>query len=349
MIRNSVISLSSYALGLLALSMMENVASGSPQAFPAPAPQTRNAAAPLDLDPIKTLIAAGKLREAKQALENLNSNDAQALYLSATVSYELHEYEDAAKNAQFAVRSQKKGSVAWLEAVVLAGRSYYLASRPEKAIACLEEAREAGDRHVDSLYMLGNAYLEIRDFENARTRFAMLFGSEPNSASAHLMTAHMMMARNMGPDAQREAVRALELDPSVAGAHFLLGEIAIGTGNIPGAMEELRKELASNPTFPMAYYGLGQAYAKQGDWWMAVRVLEQAILLDPNFSDPYELLGKSYLKLGDLSNAEGVLRRAIAMNASNASAHYLLGQVLLKEGRLAEGKKLLDQFHAMNK
>jgi tetratricopeptide (TPR) repeat protein len=295
------------------------------------------------LTPVKDLIAAGQLIEAQRALAHLNQSDPEVRYFAAIIHYQLHEYEQAATEAEIAVRSEKEGTSAWLERVALAGRSYYLAGRSEKAVAWLERARLAGDRRNESLYMLGNAYLQIRDFASAMATFAALFGNPPGSAAAHLITAHMMVARNIGDEARKEAGRALELDPSISGAHFLIGEIALQSGDISSAIAELRKEIASNPTLPMAYYGLGQAYARGSEWTQAIRFLEQSILLDPNFSDPYSLLGKSYFKQGDLSKAEGILRRAIAINPSDSSAYYLLGQVLLQEGHAVEGRKMLDR------
>ncbi len=82
----------------------------------------------------------------------------------------------------------------------------------------------------------------------------------PDSASAYLLAARMLLRREYPAGREGVSQKALELDPQIPLAHMLLGEIALAGQNLDVAIAELEKERARNPLYGGLYDRLGDAY-----------------------------------------------------------------------------------------
>ena len=257
--------------------------------------------------------------------------------------FQQHNYPKAAEAFETAIKTEEPGAKHYTEIAFWLGQSYFLASRNAEAIVWLEKAIAGGIRTPEVEYMLGSASVQNRDPDKARRAFAAMFNLDPESASAHLITAQMMIRQEFEEFAYTELERSIALNPRLPEAHYLLGIISTFRNDIDRAIRELETEIALNPNFAMAYYKLGDAYSRREQWDLAIPALQKSAWLNPAYSGPYILLGKGYLQREEYKNAEGVLRRAIQMDPKNYSAHYLLGRVLIKLGRTEEGKKMLEE------
>jgi superkiller protein 3 len=227
--------------------------------------------------------------------------------------------------------------------------SYYFLGRIKEGIPYLEQVKTWAPGNVEMAYVLGNSYIRTQNPDGAREAFARMFAIPPDSASAYLINAQMMIRQQVESLAEKELQKALELNPKLPQANFHLAELAIYGAQIDRGIELLKNEIAINPAFAMAYYRLGEAYTRQLKWDEAIAPLQKSIWLSPFFSGPYIVLGKVYLKKGDLPNAESVLRRALKMDPNNFNGHHLLAQVLQQANRVEEAKKefeLADRLRA---
>lgn len=259
------------------------------------------------------------------------------------------KFAAAAKALDEAMTQLPKESAYYSQGAFYTGQAYFLAADNPRAIRWLGVAIEAGFQEQEAAFMLGNASIQNREPDRARAAFARLFQVPVDSASAHLLTAQMMVRQEFEEFAEKELKEALRIEPKLPEAHYLLGILATFRNRIDDAVTELRAEIAINPNFAMAYYKLGDAYTRREEWDAALPLLQRSIWLNPNYSGPYILLGKLYFKREDWTNAEGVLRRAIQMDPQNYSARYVLGQTLNKLGRAEEGKQMLLQSQQLRK
>ena len=253
--------------------------------------------------------------------------------------YRKHAYGEAIVAFGKALETEKPGSAEYQESSLLLGQSLFLTNHVGDAIPFLEKA----PRTSEVLYMIGNAYLQLHVAKSAEATFAEMYGVDAASASAHLITAQMMMRQDLEDDAEKELQQALALNPKMPQVRYLLGELRLYRGAPGEAIAFLKDEIALNPDSSMAYYKLGDAYARRSEWPAAIASLQKSIWLNPDFSGPYIVLGKAYLKMDQLENAEGVLRHAVEVDPHNYSAHYLLGQALIQDGRAEEGRKMLEE------
>ncbi len=225
------------------------------------------------------------------------------------------------------------------ESIQVLGLCYYLAGRYAESVPFLEQTRAWGQNNLELSYALGMAFAQTRQPERARIAFAGMFEVPPDSPSAHLLTAQMMIRVDMVDTAQAELEKALDQDPRLPQAHFLLGELALSRADFAQGIAHLHKELELNPGNSMAFYRLGEIYTSQLKWDDAITALQKSVWINPYFSAPYILLGKSYLHKNDLVAAEGMLHRALNFDPNNKTAHYMLGRVLQQMGRTDEAKR----------
>ena len=290
----------------------------------------------------QALLRAGKFDAAIDLLRPLPksvSNDTTISHLLGLAYYQKSDYARAIEHLSIAVKQRIEGNPQYRQGVQMLGLSQYFLGHLKEAIPYLEQVGTWSPDNVEIAYVLGLSYLQTQSPSKAREAFARMFKIQPNSASAFLINAQMMIRQQFDEFAEKELQKALELDPKLPQANFLLGELAIFRANIDRGIELLQKEIVINPAFGMAYYRLGEAYTRQLKWDEAIAPLQKSIWLSPYFSGPYIVLGKVHLKKGDLSNAETILRRALKMDPNNFSGHHLLAQVLQQANRSEEAKK----------
>ena len=240
-----------------------------------------------------------------------------------------------------------------LESVQMRALTLFRLGRPADAVPLLESAHAtSAQTRVDPSYLLALCYLDTRRFDDARGAFAAQYGFAPDSGSAYLLAARMLLRREFVPQAELFAKRALELDPQLPLAHELLGEIALAQNQIDVAIMQLRQERERNPLEGITYERLGDASERKGDYAGAEQVLQQAILLLPNSTGPYILLGRAHLKENDPAGAVPFLQKAEAMDPANYMTHNLLAQSYRTLGRSAEATRevnLTEQTQAAPK
>jgi tetratricopeptide (TPR) repeat protein len=307
---------------------------------------------PASIEQAQTLLGAGKADDAIAILKSIARSDLNRLqidHLLGLAYYQKGDYARAAEYLSLAVKGANNTSRQYQQAVQLLGMSYYFLGRIKEAIPYLELVKNWAPGNVEMAYVLGNSYIRTQNPDGARQAFSRMFAVSPDSASAYLINAQMMIRQQVETLAEKELRKALDLDPKLPQANFLLGELAIYRAELDPGIELLKKEIAINPAFGMAYYRLGEAYTRQLKWDEALAPLQKSIWLNPFFSGPYIVLGKVYLKKGDLPNAESILRRALRMDPNNFNGHHLLGQVLQQANRMEEAKKefeLADRLRA---
>jgi len=236
------------------------------------------------------------------------------------------------------------------EAIQLLGLSLYLAGKPNDAIPYLEKVQSwYPSANVDAAYILGVAYIQTKQYANARAAFAKMFEVAPDSAAAFLFTARLLLRFDFGPVAEEYGKKAVALDPKLPLAHQLLGELYLYQSKIPEAVAQFEQELKLNPGNPAAYYKLADSYSRIQKFDEAEKLLQRSIWLDATSTGPYILLGKVLLKKGETQLAIRALQRAISMDPNNNIPHHMLGQAYRDLGRMEDAErelKLAEQLQS---
>jgi tetratricopeptide (TPR) repeat protein len=303
------------------------------------------------LDQIHRLTDQGKFDEALAALTEVSKSDPAPKNLSrefGIVYYRKGDYPNAIISLQRAIAENPSDT----EAIQLTGLSLYLAGKSAEAIPYLEKVQSwYPSANVDASYILGVAYIQTKNYANARAAFAKMFRVPPDSAAAYLFTARLLLRLDFGPVAEEYGKKAVELDAKLPLAHQLLGELYLYQSKIPEAIAQLEQEVAINPGNPVAYYKLADAYSRVQKFDEAEKLLQRSIWLDATSTGPYILLGKVLQKKGETQLAIRALQRAISMDPNNDIPHHLLGLAYRDLGRTEDAQrelKLAEQLLSAN-
>jgi tetratricopeptide (TPR) repeat protein len=273
-----------------------------------------------------------------QALDATTPKPAGLAHTFGTVYYKKGDFLKASEYFKQAIAENANDK----EAIQLLGLSYYRAGRPSEAIPYLEQVQAwYPQANVDAAYVLGTAYIQTKDYTNARKSFAKMFDVPPDSAAAYVFTARMLFRQEFIPVAEEYAQKATTTDPKLPLAHQLLGEIHLFMSKIPEAVKDFEQELAINPANPATYYKLADAYSRIQKYEDAERLLQRSIWLDATSTGPYILLGKVLQKKGEPVLAVGYLKHAAEMDPNNPTTHQILGQAYRDIGQADDAAKEL--------
>jgi len=294
-----------------------------------------------DYSETRKLVQQGKYDDAIAQLEQLESRTPKPAGVDHELGaayYKKGEYLKAATYLRQALAEDPKDN----EAVQLLGLSYYLSGRPAEAIPYLERVQTWYPRaNVDASYILGIAYIQAKNYPEARRAFAKMFDVPADSAASYMFTARMLFRQEYIPIAEEYAQKAVATDAKLPMAHELLGEIHLYQSKIPESISDFQQELAVNPGYASTYYKLADAYSRIQKWDDAERLLQRSLWIDPNTTGPYILLGKVLEKKGEPVLAIRTLQRAVAMDPNNPMTHHLLGQTYRDIGRNDEAQREL--------
>src|SRR5882757_3846407 len=285
------------------------------------------------LQQLQQMIDKGHAAEALKGLDALTAQKPVppgVRRLQGSAYYAMDRFTDA-DNAFAVALAQDPHD---LESTQMRGLTLFRLGKPGEAIPFLVAAHDWDSRtRVDPSYVLALCYLDTRRYDDARHSFATQYGFAPDSASAYLLAARMLLRREFIPVAQESAQKALALDPQLPLAHLLLGEIALAGNHLDEAVAEFEKERVRNPLEGSIYDRLGDAYLRVGDYQRSLQSLQRAVILEPHVTAPFILLGKVLLKQQSPANAAMYLERAETMDPGNYMTHSLLGQAYRSLGR----------------
>jgi predicted Zn-dependent protease len=282
------------------------------------------------------LLDTGRLDDALKVLDTLAQQQPEPAgveRLRGMAFYEQGQIQSSATAFEHAL-AQDPGD---REAMQMEGVALFRIGKPAAAVPLLEQAHLSIARtNIDSNYVLGLCYLDTRRYDDARKAFAAQYGFPPESPSAYLLAARMMLRRDYLPVADSFAQKALSLNPNLPLAHLLLGQIRLAQSQLTEAVAEFTRESELNPLYGEVYDRLGDTYIRQGDYSKAQEALDRAVLLEPNSPVPFILLGKVLLKQQDPVMAKMYLDKALAMDPRNYMTHTLLGQAYRSLGQTSQ-------------
>jgi tetratricopeptide (TPR) repeat protein len=224
------------------------------------------------------------------------------------------------------------------------GLTLYRQGRSADAIPILEAGHSSlTTTNVDPSYLLTLCYIDVQRFDDARRSISSEYGFPPESSSAYLLLARILLRQELMVPAELAARKSLELNPRMPLAHELLGEIYLAKSDIVQAIKEFQTERATDPLHATVYERLGDAYFRAGEDEQARESLNRALLLDPNSTGPYILLGKVLIRQQNPLVATGYLQRALRMDPGNYITHYLLGQAYHATGRAQDASREFEK------
>jgi tetratricopeptide (TPR) repeat protein len=165
-------------------------------------------------------------------------------------------------------------------------------------------------------------------------------------AEAHASLASMKFyGEHDNAAAEREYLRAIELNPSYATAHHWYSEYLAMTNRPEEAMAEIRRAQALDPLSPVINTTVGERLYFARRYAEAAEQLRKTLELSPDFHLAHYLLGLSYEQQGMYGEAAAEYQRARSLGGSQgALAAGALGHLYGVIGRRREALQLLDEL-----
>jgi glycosyltransferase involved in cell wall biosynthesis len=208
----------------------------------------------------------------------------------------------------------------------------------------LGRPRAAGGETSEFAFLLGRAYLQVGDFENAETqlRRALSFGQRIGPYQSMEGTGTWRPLAELGELAWRREQRDEALEqwraaaaaaPGHAGVQLVLGRGLLALDRPAEAVEALERALALDPELHEAELRLAEASLRLGDGQAAYDRLEALVRAHPEAADHWHWLGSLLSRVGEFQAAVDVLGLAIERHQDHAALYLTLGAALEKLGR----------------
>jgi tetratricopeptide (TPR) repeat protein len=317
-----------------------------------------------------------KAIENLQKLERIAPGIAEIHANLATVYYSLGRFDDAAQQAQVALKLKPS----LIQAHFFLGLSLAQSDRCKEALPYLEKdyprapdsqlKRALGsealrcamyanepDRAVDLVRLLNRdfrddpdlLYLSSHVYSDLSTEASQrLLTTAPESFQAHQLNAEVLEIQGKLNEAAEEYRKVLSLNPKLPGIHYQLGELLLAGDRGPTTLDEARRdfeeELKLHPRTAGAEYELGEMARQARQWDDAIEHFNRALTLDSQFGEALIGLGKSLVSAGRPQQAVAPLERAVRLEPGNAIAHYQLSFAYRRLGRDQEAAKELAAY-----
>jgi TolB-like protein/DNA-binding winged helix-turn-helix (wHTH) protein len=147
--------------------------------------------------------------------------------------------------------------------------------------------------------------------------------------------------KESSPEAKAAATKALMLDPQLAEAHTALGLVKSHYDfDFPGAQREFLKAIELNPNYSSAHLLYAGAYlTPMGRHDDAIAEMKKALELDPLSLPLNNMMAETYLWAGDYAKSLQQFQRTIALDPVFPLAHFFLADLLTEIGKYEEAIK----------
>ncbi len=177
-----------------------------------------------------------------------------------------------------------------------------------KARAAVERALGIDDGLAEAHAALAYVrFLFDWDWEDAEREFLRALEINPSYVLAYCWYNFLLCCVGRSNEALTMMRRAQELDPLSPYVNTLAGETLLVTGNLEASLLEFQKVFDMDENSTHALFCVGGAYATSGQHDQAVRTLEEAALLAGRASWYLGFLGWGYGRAGLREKAEEVL------------------------------------------
>jgi DNA-binding winged helix-turn-helix (wHTH) protein/TolB-like protein/Tfp pilus assembly protein PilF len=144
--------------------------------------------------------------------------------------------------------------------------------------------------------------------------------------------------------AEKEFLKALELNPNYSAARMWYSLHLLGQGDFEKAESEMKKALEIDPVSPSMVNALGQIYYFSGRYELAITQFEKALELDSDFARAKVYLSLALIEIGKKDEALGILKKVYQDYRQHTGAKTALGWLYANLGKRKEAEEILQDL-----
>lgn len=288
--------------------------------------------------------------EAKKVLQRDDKNGAAWLLLGRS-SLMLGNTSDALSDLENA-RANGVPASQWIlpmgQALQVTGQ-YDKLLKVVSADAVTDPKTKAG---VDVLR--GNAYLGLKQLDEARQSYQDALALDPNAPRALVGLARISASSNDMESADKYVQQALAVAPQNPQAWIFKGDLALHKQDFAGAETDYMKVLGfKHPDWlPREHFytlaRLATARAQQGKFDQALGSIRTLEKMSPQNPYPHYLHAVVAYRQGHLDDATSELQQVLKVQPNNVKAQLLMGAVNYAQGNYAQAEMYLSNVMGMD-
>ena len=199
------------------------------------------------------------------------------------------------------------------------------------------------DCYAVSYYYIGERNREVMPF--AKIYAAKAIELDPTLAEAHATLGFVNWVLDWDREAaEKEFLRAIELNPNYPTAHHWYSRHLRGTGRTEEAFREIKRAEALDPLSLVIINNLAENYIDRGDLDSATRECQRMIDLDPNFWAARQTLGIILIKQGRYAEALREAHKSAELSSRSNASLALLGHVYAKLGQRGDTEAIINEL-----
>lgn len=225
---------------------------------------------------------------------------------------------------------------------------YHLDQRTEealsKAVDFFERALGEDARHASAMSGLSDAYSLLTHYgvrspvdvwARAASAAATAVMLDDTSSEAHTSLAHAKATQDWDwPGAEREFLRAIELDPRYATArHWYAMSCLVPMGRLDEALEQILIAQALDPVSAIIAREVSLLHYYRRDFDAALERCDHVVELNPHFSPGYWALGFIQEQRGELDESIAAFQRAVQISPQSPRMQAALARALAVVGK----------------
>jgi tetratricopeptide (TPR) repeat protein len=222
-------------------------------------------------------------------------------------------------------------------AALIASKNY------EEADTLVEYAIAKGTPAVRAYFRVGKAYFDHDEWQRAAYYLEKSLKAQEGNDQAHLLLGVAYRELKQPEQAEREFMKAVSLNPRSDVNAYFAGQQLLLELKFEAALPYLYEAVKLNPRNALAYRALGTTQVHLGNYGLAEPYYRKAIEVAGNSagSDPGPLLDLSFILLlghdpAKVEEGWKLAKRAAEIQPSSGGAHYLEGKALMSQGRIKE-------------
>ncbi len=197
--------------------------------------------------------------------------------------------------------------------------------------------------HVAANYLKGRLNLARKEFSGALERFNLVEREWPRNSAVRYFKALALLGQGKGALAEKNLVKAVELNPRLVDARILLAERYLRQRNNTLAREQVDAVLKMAPRNVKGLMLKGSLEVLEGKRRAAESTYRQVIAVKPDYAPAYVRLGLLYQLSKRNTEARKTLEKALEVNPRQVDALALLVGNHLRENDFAGALKLCSR------
>ncbi|MBV9959830.1 MAG: winged helix-turn-helix domain-containing protein [Acidobacteria bacterium] len=236
----------------------------------------------------------------------------------------------------------------------LKGRYHWNKRTPEslqESIRLLDEAIARDPLYALAYAGLADSFVLLSEygvappadtFPRAKVAAGRALQLEPDLAEAHTTLAYVFASYDWNfAEAEREYLRALELNPNYATAHQWYGELLCGLKRFDESERELNRAVSLDPLSAVTQMDVGLLLFYRRDFDAAISQFQKTAQSFPDFPSTRMALSLVYERVGNLDGAAAALIEFVRLLGADEKAVGSLRELYKQQGYQALLKTLL--------